>query len=202
MSQSPHRQLPHLSGAHHQHAFAGEALLGERRSGQLYRRRRDGYGVTSDRGLRARAFPDAQSLLESSSQVAANHSLIGAGSERATHLAEDLGLTDDHRVDPRTHTEQMSHRGLVVIRVEVIHEVLGRHVAELGQEIAKVLSAAVELRHHGVHLDAIAGRQDRTLEHVLVVAEVGKRFGQLLLGDGEPFEKADGCGAMVESDND
>ena len=95
--------------------------------------------------VRAR-LPSAQGLAERARRArAATAPSSCAARERAPDLTEDLGLADDHRIDPRGDAEQMRDRGIVVIRVQLIAEVLRRDVTELGEEVAQVLRATVEL---------------------------------------------------------
>ena len=44
---------------------------------------------------------------------------------RLAHLAEDLALADDHRVETGGHPEEVRHRGVVVVRVEEVGELVG-----------------------------------------------------------------------------
>ena len=90
-------------------------------------------------------------------------------------------------------------RGIVVIRVQMIGEVLGSYVTELREEVPKILGACVELRDDRVDLDAVARREDRSLEHVLGVLQLVQRLGELLVADGEPLQQRDGSGLVIEA---
>jgi hypothetical protein len=79
---------------------------------------------------------------------------------RASNLTQDLGLTDDHRIDAGCDPKQVPDRAFVVIRVQPIGDFLRRDVTEVRQEVAEVERAPVKLRHDRVDLDAVACRQE------------------------------------------
>ena len=64
------------------------------------------------------------------------------GLPRVADLAEDLALADDHRVEPGRDREEVRDRGVVVVRVEVVGEVVGVDAGVVGEEVAHVADAA------------------------------------------------------------
>jgi hypothetical protein len=96
----------------------------------------------------------------------------------------------------------MTHRGLVVIRVEVVDEVFRRNVTELRKEVTQVLRPAVILRDQRIDLGAVTRREDRSLEHVLVRRQVMQGLGQICIRDRELLEKIDRGRTVVEPDDD
>ena len=120
----------------------------------------------------------------------------------ASHLAQDLGLADNHGIDTARHAEQMPERSVVVIRVQVIAEILGRDMAELGEEVPYALRARMEARHGDVHLDPVARRQHGSLEDVFERRQLVQRLRQTLLGDRKALEELDGSGLVIEPNDD
>ena len=121
-------------------------------------------GIASDIGLGACRLANLEGLPKGVSQRAVDQILCLGGLKRSPHLPENLRLPDHHRVDARCDSEQVPDGAVVVIRVKVVGELFGRYMAELTQEIAQVLGAAVEPRYRRVNLDAVAGGQHRSLE--------------------------------------
>ena len=121
-----HRRVPalrDLTGAEHEHRAAAQRehrLLGERDRG-----RRDGQRLAADRGLRARPLADHERLAEHPGEQLTRRTLLLGELPRVAHLAEDLALADDHGVEARGHTEEVRDRAVVVVRVQVLGEVIG-----------------------------------------------------------------------------
>src|SRR5207237_820714 len=104
--------LADLARADQQHAAAAEVaedLLRERRDG-----RGDGRRAFADRGLVPDAFPDVERLPEDTVEQRPG----GARLVCSTHLAEDLALARDERVEPGGDAEEVSRGRLVAKRVE------------------------------------------------------------------------------------
>ena len=117
-------------------------------------------------------------------------------------LAEDLALADDHRVEPGGDAEQVRHRRVVVVRVQLLAEHLGIDAGLLGEEVADVVDAVVEPGGPGVDLGAVARREQHDLGQVLPTLEVVERLGQPVAGHGHPLEQIDRSRAVIQSDDD
>ena len=109
-----------------------------------------------------------RNVRESSGPLAPSRS---AALPRLAHLAEDLALADDHRVEPGGHAEQVRDRGVVVVRVEEVGELVGVDARRVGEEVAHVLHRRVEQRGVGVDLGAVARGEQHDLGEVLAPRE-------------------------------
>ena len=69
-----------------------------------------------------------------------------AASHACRDLPEDLALADDHRVETGRDREEVRHRGVVVVRVEVVGEVVGIGTRVRGEELGDVADRGVEVR--------------------------------------------------------
>ena len=91
-------------------------------------------------------------------QEAVEHGTRRAGRDRgrvgAPHLAEDLRLAEDHRVEAARDAEQVSHRGASGVMVRVPVDLVGKQAALGAEERLEV----GERRALGQDLDAIARR--------------------------------------------
>ena len=127
-------------------------------------------------------LPDSTACLNSRDSDLRRGLLPHRGLPRAAHLAEDLALADDHRVEAGRHREEVRDRGIVVVRVEVILELLGLGAGVRGEEVADVADRGMEVRAARVDLGAVAGREHHDLEQVLASGEIVQHLGELLLG--------------------
>src|SRR5919108_637029 len=82
----------------------------------------------------------------------AGRAVLGRQLDRRTHLAEDLVLADHHRVEAGRHREQVAHRAVLVVHVQVLGQLVRRHAAVPREQLADGGDARVEAVHVGVHL--------------------------------------------------
>ncbi len=80
---------------------------------------------------------------------------------RLPHLAEDLRLADQHRVEPAGDGEQVLHGARLVVHVKAAVQLLERHPGRTRQHLADLGDAAVEGGRLRVDLDAVAGGEQR-----------------------------------------
>ena len=98
-------QLRRLAGAHHQDEPAGE--IAKRPLRQLHRDRGHRHALLGDPGLRSRPLAGGERAAEQPVEDRPGRPLDQRQLVGALHLALDLGLADDHRVEPRGHPEQV-----------------------------------------------------------------------------------------------
>ena len=188
----------HLTGAEHEHvaAIEGAEVLG-RHGHRSLRHRRD---VVADGGLGAGSLPHFDGVAEKTVDGSAR-GVLGLGNlPGAAHLAEHLALADDRGIEPTRHREQMLGRVGVVVRVEVLGELLGEQVAQLGERVAHVLVGAMEALGEGVHLGAVTGGQHHCLAEVRAGDERVQGFRQIGLTERHALKQVERHGLVIESD--
>ena len=82
-------------------------------------------GMAADAGLGAHPLARLDRVAEQAGELRRG-AFAHRGLPRLAHLAEDLALADDHRVEAGGDREQVRDRGVVVVRVEQVGEVFGR----------------------------------------------------------------------------
>jgi hypothetical protein len=119
-----------------------------------------------------------------------------------THLTDNLGLAENRGVETCRHLEEMGHRSLVMLAVEVRGDVAGGETARLAEEITDVLVGAVEALGYRVHLGAVARGQHHDLTDVVSHDEAVQRLRHRTVGDGDPLEQLHRRRAVVHPDDD
>src|SRR5690606_13088657 len=95
---------------------------------------------------------------------------------RLAHLAEDLRLADDHRVEAAGDREQVVDRAFLVVHVQGRRQLVRGDAAVPLQLVRQLGHADVEPGDVGVELDPVAGDEQHRLQHVLGVVQ---RRGEL-----------------------
>jgi hypothetical protein len=174
-------ELRDAPGADDEHATAAELsedLLGERR-----RSRADRRGRLADRRLRADALPDLQRLAKRVvEQRARLHRL-----ERVAHLAEDLALTGDERVQAGRDAEEVDGGRLVVQPVDDGLQLVPRDALERGERpFVRVVG--------DVDLGAVARREAHG------IAEVPRELRGFLRRERDTLAQLDGRDVVRDAD--
>ncbi len=189
-------QRGHRSGADDEDAGAGD-----RHRAALERRTHQGGGRAVDLGLGVRALADAQRLLEERVEGRPDGAVLLAQAQRVTGLAEDLALADDHRLQAGRDAEEVGHRALVVVDVEVREELLGRLAGPLDEQARDVLDAAVEAVDLGIDLEPVARDDRRRLGDVRATHHVGDQLEGGIAVEGETLQEGHG-GRLVGDPDD
>ncbi|MPM75818.1 hypothetical protein SDC9_122812 [bioreactor metagenome] len=125
---------------HHPLTDQPDALLVELVEGGRHQRVARG----ADLGVRLHPLADPQALLEELIERRPDGAgVLGAG-QRGLHLAEDLVLPDDHRVQPGGDVEQVADGRFVVEDRAVLLEGVRRQAGRLGDPVGNVVQAVVE----------------------------------------------------------
>ena len=167
------RQRAHLAGAHQQHGAIPQ--VSEDLLDQFHRDLGDAAGAPGDLGLAADPLgggegPVAEARHERSRALRGGGQAVGL-----LHLAEDLGLADDHGVEAGRHAEEVTDRVPARVRVEVPFGVGG----PLQEEAARLLE---RLPVH-VALDPVAGGDHHGLAHAGPPGQAGHGVLELVAAE-------------------
>ena len=122
---------------------------------------------------------------------------------RLAHLAEDLALADDHRVEAGRHAEEVRDRRVVVVRVQDARRIPRGRRPTIGEEVEDVRHRRVELRGVGVDLGAVARGEQHDLGEVLARPRAtGAPWPGATGRHRHPFAQLDRRGAVVQADDD
>jgi hypothetical protein len=187
-------ELGHLAGADEENGLAVEAVEdvpGHHDRGRGHRR-----GGAAEVRLGPHPLGAPERGGADAGQLAAGGAQPLRLLEGVLHLAEDLGLTEDHRVQAGGHPEEVEHRGLATMGVEV-----GKQVVPCGASQGRT----------GPVLEVVAGTDDVELHPVAGGDEqrLGRRLGhgleQLglpLVGQREALADVHRRGVVREADAD
>ena len=117
------------------------------------------------------------------------------------HLGEDLTFPQHKAVETCCHPHQVVDSVFVVVTEQVGRQLPCLKTGVAAEEVADSRHAEVRIADQGVNLKAVAGAEDRCLEHLLIAAEGLKGRLHGLLRDAEPFPDLHRCRAMTEADD-
>jgi len=86
------------------------------RQGDLHNRR----PVTANAGVAVHPLAHPQRRLRKVVQAAPGEAVFDAVTERLPELPANLLVADDHRVQAAGHPERVTHRGVLVVHVQVL----------------------------------------------------------------------------------
>jgi len=112
-------------------------------------------------------------------------------------LAENLRLAQHQRIQSRGDPQQMAHRALVGVLVQIGAQVDAVQQVIPGQPFDHLLTIAVP--QVAIQLGAIAGRQDRRLVGTAAGAQIVQRREQALGGKGDPLTDTDGGSLVIQA---
>lgn len=127
--------------------------------------------VTADGGVGLHALADPQRTLSQFVQAATGLTVLDGHLERLPELPQDLLIAHDHRVEATGDPEGMPDRGILVVDVQVGGQLVRRQPGTLGQNRGDRFHSGVESGDLGVHLDAVAGRQQQGFAHSVTGAD-------------------------------
>src|SRR5262249_28987741 len=116
-------------------------------------------------------------------------------------LAEDLRLTEDHRVETRRDAEEMTHGRVPASRQRRLPEEAAVHAMEPREESRERIEIVLALGD-AVDLGAVARRDDRRLREDPLLVERAQRLARLLGREREPLPQVEGRAAVVPADED
>ena len=113
------------------------------------------------------------------------------------HLAENLRLTQDHRIQSARHPQDVAYRRLVRVTVEVGANAVGVQMVIAAQPRGELVKLVVLDAY--VQFGAIAGRQDCGLVHRRYRRQVVQRVTHGLAIDRHLLAQFDGCRAVINT---
>src|SRR5690606_32523780 len=117
-------------------------------------------------------------------------------------LAEDLGLPEGHRVQAAGEGEQVAHRAVLVVDVEVLGKQVHGHPGRGRDSPSDLGERAVERLGLGVDLDAVAGGDDDGLGDILLLDDAGLESGLVPAAEDDLLHQAHGSGAVGDADGE
>src|SRR5688500_9590157 len=188
-------ELDHLARADEEDALVLEAWVNARRQldgggGHRDARRADARGGTD-------LLRHCERALEQAMQQASQRARRFRGARRLLHLAEDLRLADDHRVEAGGDAERMAHGLLVRQRIQVLLQFLGTEPVILRQPLRELVGALPR----DIELGAVAGRQDRRFVRQAAL-QLPQRLVQALDMKHHALAHGERRGLMVQSEGE
>ena len=141
--------------------------------------------------------PYLETLLEQTVQRRAQPLLATGGLPGVLHLAQDLRFAQHQRVQAAGDAEQVAHRVVVAVHVQIVRQRGGRQAVVGRQPVGHARFRAVfDL---AVDFGAVAGRQQGGFGHPGHRAQAVQRRRQLARVQGHPFAQGQRRGLVVEA---
>ncbi len=150
------RQFDGFAGTDQQHR--GFVEPGKRVLCQSHRRGCDRHWICADTGVGTRTLGHRKGLLEQPVQPAAQRAVRPRHCPGVLHLAQNLGFSQYHRIQPGGDTKQVTHRLGFLVLVQI--------TAQAGRVGFQPVDQAVRLLGHRIQLGTVAGGQQRGLAHL------------------------------------
>jgi hypothetical protein len=187
-------QIDHLARADQQHALLGDRrkdALGEPDRGGGHRNR-----CAADVGMRAHVLGDGKRALEQAVEHQPQRSRRRGSLHRLLHLAQDLRLTQDHRIESARDAERVRNGPFLRQRVDVLRQRRPGHAMERLEPLHDRLGlGAME-----VNLGPIAGRQNRRLLDLRLPEEIAQCGAQRIDLERDPLPHLERRGAVVKAE--
>ena len=198
--QGPGDQLGGLAGADDQHPAVGE--VAERPPRQLDRDRGNRDALLADPGLLAGAAAGGEGAAEEAVEDRPGAALDQGQLVGAFDLALDLGLADDHRVEPGGDPQQVAGGLDRAQRVEVAEQ-LGRADLRLAGEHAQCGRLGLDrVGDDQVELGAVAGRDRRRLVDPGRGGQLAQGADGAALGQREPLAQVQRRGLVGDAERE
>src|SRR5215467_3601137 len=135
----------------------------------------------------------------SGSAGAAERLVLARDGERPAHLAEDLALAHHHGFQAADHRQQVLHRAVLVVHVQVGGKLGQRDAGVPGKHLADDRDPRVELVDLGVDLDPVAGGHGERAGHELAVEDVAQQLALRVAGERGALQDRDRGAAMAQA---
>ncbi|GBC87536.1 hypothetical protein HRbin12_01546 [bacterium HR12] len=162
----------------------------------------EGVGGRADPRFGPHAPPGPEGGLEQPGEGPV-HGALGLGrAERVADLGQDLGLAEDHGVEPRGHLQEVLDGLVLVVGDEGRSDLAGLHAPGLAEQALQGLEARVVGGHRGVDLDPVAGREHDPAVDGGIVEDPAVRLGQVVVAEREPLEQLHARGAVGDAEGE
>ena len=195
----PRRQLGHLAGADDQHR--GVLQVAADLARQAERRVADRHRALGQLGLAAHALAGGERGVEQAVEERAGRVLIGRRGVGLLHLAEDLRLADDQRIEPGGDAEQVAGGVGLGAGVDVRAQIVGRHRARRREEAGHRLVAVLEAVAGRVQLGAVAGREQHHLAERRIAGQRRHRVAEIAGRERQPLAQLDGRRVVAHAED-
>ena len=195
----PRRQLGHLAGADDEHRRV--AQVADDLARQAERRVADRHRALGQLGLAPHALAGGERGVEQAVEERAGRVQIGRGRVGLLHLAEDLRLADDERIEPGGDPEQVAGGVGFAAGVDVRPQIVGRHGAGRRQEAGHRLVAVLEAVAGRVELGPVAGREQHHFAERRIAGQRRHRLAEIAGGERQPLAQVDGRGVMADAED-
>ena len=155
----------------------------------------------ADGGLGVRALPGSQRHRAKFGERAAQCALLPGQPQGLPELAEYLALADHHGVEAAGDRQQVLHRAVLVVHIQVRRQLALRHLRVPGQQLADRRYRAVELADLGINLDPVAGAQHQGSGNVLRPEHIVQQLAQSVASQRDPLERRQRRALVTESDD-
>jgi len=172
--QMPGREFAHLARPDDENVLALQRT--ENLLGQFHRDRSNGNRRRSHRSLAAHAFGDGKGASEELIELSSNRADGAGGCIGLFHLPQNLRFADHHRIQARSHTEDVPYRLFLAELIQMRIQFGGGKVKVVVQKAAQVRRAVAGVSDH---FHAIAGGNNHALFHAGMRGEIAAAIRKL-----------------------
>jgi hypothetical protein len=159
-------QFDHLTGADEENLLIGDTF--EDPLTQAHRGSGHGDDIGPDRRRRPHFLGHREGVLKEFVQRRTKSARLLGNAYRLLHLAENLRLAENHRIEPTGNPKGMSNGIALGIGIEVRRDLMARQTMVVGEPLRRRVRDIAR----NVQLGTIAGRQDRRLVDRFAVGQV------------------------------
>ena len=193
-------ELAHFAGADDRDAPAAEVAenLARERDGRVAHRDR----ARAEAGLGPHPLADGERRVEQPVEHRARRVGVGGERVRVLHLAENLRLAHDERVEAGRDAEQVARDVQIGDVVHVRRDLAGGDAVEVAHEAHQILARLRRLVARDVELGAVARRDDNRFARRAALGERAQRVGDAARLEVDAFAQLDRRRAMTDSNKE
>ena len=161
----------------------------------------DAHRLAGDPGLATHALCHQQSPVHHAVQHRPCRVALLGDAVGLTHLADDLRLAQDHRVQAAGHAKQVPDRSISAVLVQVGQCPARDQAATLGQP-GRHLGNVLAFSGHSVQFHPVAGRQQQGFGAHAFAAQIPEQLGDRRRRHGQPLPHFDRSRVVAETHRD